>query len=35
MVTAVFERYTTIEDCDLENLGGLNDIRTSYLPIYS
>jgi len=27
MVTAVFERYTTIEECDLLNLGGLNDIR--------
>lgn len=27
MVTAVFERYTTIEECDLFNLGGLNDIR--------
>jgi hypothetical protein len=27
MVTAVFERYTTIEECDLLNLGGLNDLR--------
>ena len=27
MVSAVFERYTTIENCDLLNLGGLNDIR--------
>jgi hypothetical protein len=27
MVTAVFERYTTIEECDLLNLGGLGDIR--------
>ena len=27
MVSAVFERYTTIEDCDLLNLGGLGDIR--------
>lgn len=27
MVTAVFERYTTIEECDLYNLGGLGDIR--------
>ena len=27
MVSAVFERYTTIEECDLLNLGGLNDIR--------
>ena len=27
MVTAVFERYTTIEECDLFNLGGLGDIR--------
>jgi hypothetical protein len=27
MVSAVFERYTTIEDCDLLNLGGLNTIR--------
>jgi hypothetical protein len=27
MVTAVYERYTTIEECDLYNLGGLNDIR--------
>jgi hypothetical protein len=28
MVSAVFERYKTIEDCDLLNLGGLNDLRT-------
>ena len=28
MVSAVFERYRTIEDCDLQNLGGLNDMRT-------
>jgi len=28
MISAVFERYTTIEECDLENLGGLNDLRT-------
>ena len=27
MVTAVYERYTTIEECDLLNLGGLGDIR--------
>lgn len=27
MISAVFERYTTIEDCDLLNLGGLNDLR--------
>jgi len=27
MITAVFERYTTIENCDLLNLGGLNDLR--------
>lgn len=27
MISAVFERYTTIEDCDLLNLGGLNTIR--------
>jgi hypothetical protein len=27
MVSAVFERYTAIEDCDLLNLGGLNDVR--------
>jgi hypothetical protein len=27
MISAVFERYTTIENCDLLNLGGLNDIR--------
>ena len=28
MISAVFERYTTIEECDLQNLGGLNDLRT-------
>ena len=28
MISAVFERYTTIEDCDLLNLGGVNDLRT-------
>ncbi len=28
MISAVFERYRTIENCDLENLGGLNDLRT-------
>jgi len=27
MISAVFERYKTIEECDLENLGGLNDLR--------
>ena len=27
MVSAVFERYRYLEDCDLENLGGLNDLR--------
>jgi hypothetical protein len=27
MVSAVFERYKTIEECDLLNLGGLGDIR--------
>jgi len=27
MISAVFERYTTIEECDLENLGGLNNLR--------
>ena len=27
MVSAVFERYTTIEDCDLLHLGGLGDLR--------
>jgi hypothetical protein len=27
MISAVFERYTTIEECDLLNLGGLNDLR--------
>ena len=27
MISAVFERYKTIEDCDLLNLGGLNDLR--------
>jgi hypothetical protein len=27
MISAVFERYRSIEDCDLYNLGGLNDIR--------
>ena len=27
MISAVFERYTTIEDCDLLNLGGLNNLR--------
>ena len=28
MITAVFERYRYLEDCDLENKGGLNDLRT-------
>lgn len=28
MISAVFERNRTIEECDLENLGGLNDLRT-------
>ena len=28
MISAVFERYLTLEECDLKNLGGLNDIRT-------
>ena len=28
MISAVFERYMTLEECDLKNLGGLNDIRT-------
>ena len=27
MVSATFERYTTIEECDLINLGGLGDLR--------
>lgn len=27
MISAVFERYKNIEDCDLLNLGGLNDLR--------
>jgi hypothetical protein len=27
MISAVFERYRYLEDCDLENLGGLNDLR--------
>jgi len=27
MISAVFERYRNLEDCDLENLGGLNDLR--------
>lgn len=27
MVDLVFERYSYLEGCDLENLGGLNDIR--------
>ena len=27
MVSAVFERHTTIEDCDLLHLGGLGDLR--------
>ncbi len=27
MISAVFERYKTIENCDLQNLGGLNDLR--------
>jgi len=27
MISAVFERNITIEDCDLKNLGGLNDLR--------
>jgi hypothetical protein len=27
MVSTVFERYTSMEDCDLLNLGGLNDLR--------
>lgn len=28
MISAVFERYKTLEECDLPNLGGLNDLRT-------
>ena len=27
MISAVFERYRYLEDCDLGNLGGLNDLR--------
>lgn len=27
LITAVFERYRYLEDCDLENVGGLNDLR--------
>ena len=27
MVSAVFERYRYLDGCDLENLGGLNDLR--------
>ena len=27
MVSTVFERYTSMEDCDLLNLGGLNNLR--------
>ena len=27
MISAVFERYETLEDCDLLNVGGLGDIR--------
>lgn len=27
MISAVFERYRTIENCDLGNLGGVNDLR--------
>ena len=29
MITGVFERYLTLEDCDLLNYGGLNIIRNS------
>ena len=28
MVSAVFSRYQTYEDCDLLNIGGLGDVRT-------
>jgi hypothetical protein len=32
MVSAVFERYKTLEDCDLLNWGGLGDIRDFLYP---
>lgn len=32
MISAVFERYQYLEDCDLLNWGGLNDIRQFLYP---
>ena len=32
MISAVFERYETLEDCDLINWGGLGDIRELLYP---
>jgi hypothetical protein len=32
MISAVFERYETLEDCDLLNWGGLGDIRELLYP---
>lgn len=32
MISAVFERYETLEDCDLINWGGLGDIREMLYP---
>ena len=32
MVSTVFERYLTLEDCDLLNFGGLGDVRKELYP---
>ena len=32
MVSTVFERYVTLEDCDLLNWGGLGDVRELFYP---
>lgn len=32
MISAVFSRYTTLEDCDLLNVGGLGDVRELLYP---
>ena len=32
MVSTVFERYLTLEDCDLLNCGGLGDVRNELYP---
>ena len=31
MISAVFERYTTLEGCDLENKGGLNECKQRHV----